>query len=849
MSPGESARRRAAATARAAHLAVAVAAAVAAAPARPQSVLTSDLASGIPVGLAVPNTVAGADEPTAVSVNPSGLGFVGGATLQYFLQDSQAGSLLGNGVYAAVPVGPVVPALSLEWMSPAAGPRYLKTEFALAFGVGQVFAAGYGFNFYSSPAAGLNGLFDMDFGFTVRPARFLSLGASIMGFAGRMDGQPVTVRYNFGAAARPIDLLTVAFDMYANDAGVNAFVVQQGAVTASASLPCGLALQAQYLFPLSAGLPSAERAQAVQIVLTGNLPHVGATVGGQVFNSNVPDGSGMLYGVRLSAERYRSRGILRTVQVVDLDAELRPPSLLETILGATGDRYGALLKKLRRLENDPSVSGVLLEVGPVPVGLARTEELRQAVHRLSGRKPVVASISSLGGSKAYWLGCAATEVYAAPGSVVVAKGLASTSFFLRGGLGKLGIAVESVAAGRYKSAPDALTRSSPSDAQREATASILDSEYDILVKGIARDRRLPEPKVRELLDVGVFTAEEAKRESLLDGALWPDEVERRARQLAGGGNVTGRFDESPRRASDRWGPEPYIAVVPVEGAIAAGANRREAFTGTAIAGSDTVAKLIREAASDPLAKAIVLRVDSPGGDGFASDLVWRAVVEARRRGKPVVASMADVAASGGYLVSVAADAIVAEPATLTGSIGVFALKPDVSGLLEKLGVTVWSEQRGKNARIDSYVKAWTPEERQLVERQVRAFYDQFVAKVADGRHLSREDVDRVAQGRVWTGEQALARKLVDRLGGLEDAVALARDLAGVSPGADVAVRRLEAKGGLFAAFSGGTAMEPAPLQSALARIPEVEALALLGEMGTVLALPMDWAGLPDPGPP
>ena len=196
--------------------------------------LTSDLASGIPVGLAVPNTVAGADEPTAVSINPGGLGFVGGPTLQYFFQDGQAGSLMANGIYGALPLGPVVPGLALEWMSPQRGPRYLKTEVALAVEVAEVLALGYGFNFYSSPTAGLSGLFDMDLGLTLRPTRFLSLGASMLGFAGRIAGQAVPVRYNVGAAARFLDgILTVAADLYANDGGRGVFGLQQGSATAT----------------------------------------------------------------------------------------------------------------------------------------------------------------------------------------------------------------------------------------------------------------------------------------------------------------------------------------------------------------------------------------------------------------------------------------------------------------------------------------------------------------------------------------------------------------------------------------------------------------------------------------
>ena len=483
---------------------------------------------------------------------------------------------------------------------------------------------------------------------------------------------------------------------------------------------------------------------------------------------------------------------------------------------------------------------MILDVGELPTAsdAPRSCARRSAPSRAAS--PWSRSSPPWAASKAYWLACAATEVYAAPGSVVVANGLASTSFFLQSGLARLGVAFEAVAIGRYKNAPDALTRSSPSEAQREAADAVIDSQFALLVSDIAEDRHLPPARVRELVDVGVFTSEEAKQASLVDGALWPDQVEARARDLAGGGTVTGSVDESHRRAADRWGPRPYLALIRVDGAIAAGRSRREPFTGTPVAGAETVARLVQAAASDSRARAIVLRIDSPGGDGFASDLIWRAVKQARRGGKPVVVSMADVAASGGYLVAVAADAIVAEPATLTGSIGVFALKPDLSGLLDKLGVNAWSAQRGQNARIDSFVKPWTPEERSLVERQLRSFYDGFVAKVAEGRRIPEQEVDRLAQGRVWTGEQALARGLVDRLGGLDDAVALAKEKAGLAPGEEIEVRRLEPEPGFIAGLAEELSGAPGAVQSALARLPEVQAAAVLGELGTVLALPVEW---------
>jgi protease-4 len=363
-----------------------------------------------------------------------------------------------------------------------------------------------------------------------------------------------------------------------------------------------------------------------------------------------------------------------------------------------------------------------------------------------------------------------------------------------------------------------------------------------VVDGIAAGRRLAPARVREWVDVGVLDAAEARGAGLVDGVAWPDEVEDRARAAAGGARLARERDESRPRAADRWGPQPFVAVIGVEGAIAPGPSRREPFTGGRVAGSDTLVDELRSAARNPLARAVVLRVESPGGDGFASDLIWRAVAEVRRRGKPVVVSMGDVAASGGYLVAAGADAILAEPTTLTGSIGVFALKPDLSGLLAKLDVNVESDQRGRNARIATFTRAWTPEERALVERQVSAFYSQFVGKVAEGRRLPAARVEEIARGRVWTGAQARELGLVDRLGGLDDAIALAKERAGLD--ADARVRRSAPPASFPVSLVPGLAAfeddRPSPAQVALSRIPEIQAAALLGEMGTVLALPEDW---------
>jgi protease-4 len=300
--------------------------------------------------------------------------------------------------------------------------------------------------------------------------------------------------------------------------------------------------------------------------------------------------------------------------------------------------------------------------------------------------------------------------------------------------------------------------------------------------------------------------------------------------------------EPPReRRAQRWGPRPAIAVVRVAGAITQGESRSEPL---AVAGAETVARLVKRAAESKNVAAIVLRVESPGGDVLASDLIWREVTQARRSGKPVIASMGDLATSGGYLVSLAADAIVAGPSTLTGSIGVFAVKPDFSGLLGKIGVNAVTLKRGQHADLESITRRWTAEERKLMERQVLAFYDLFLSRVSEGRRLSRDAVERIAAGRVWTGAQALERGLVDRLGTLEDAMRLAKQKAGFAPDEDLEVRHFEEGRGLLRELAGGlSAPDASSVDILIGRLPELSAAVLLLDMGPLVALPPGWVGL------
>ena len=805
-----------------------------------QSSVAVDRTRGLPVGLAVPATVAGAEEPTAVAVNPAGFGFVDGPTLQYFFEGGR-GDFTGNGLYLAAPIGLLVPGLTLEWVTPAGSPRYLKSTLALALGFGQTFSAGYAWAFYSSPDPAWGDLFSMDAGITWRPFRFLSLGASALGMQARLAGESLPVRFAFGSAVRYRDgLLQLEVDLNADDQGRGAFITRSIQTTLSIDLKVGLTLQAQALVPVRQA-EGPLGSNVYQLAVGVQQPHFGALFSANAVDDLSSRNSSDLIGVRLSTRRY-GYSVFRRIQALDLARELERPSPILVLLGAEPDPYGALLARLREIRDDPSTSALVVRIGDLPIRDGRVEELREALASVRERKPVYAYLAA-GGTREYWLATAAREILAPPASVVTLNGLASTRVFLKEGLGKLGVTFEAVAVGRYKSAPEILTRSGPSQAEREVVASLLDDRFARLVRGVAEARMLPEPRVRELVDQGVFTAEEARKLGLVDATLWPDEVEERLRAQGVGGLLKSRLDSTQRRGAERWGPRPAVAVIRVEGAIAAGKSRIDLLGGS-IAGAESVTRAIAAAADDGSVKAIVLRLESPGGDGFASAEIWRAVREARRHGKPVVASMGDLAASGAYLAASGADVVVAEPSTLTGSIGVFALKADLSGLLQKLGVGLASDQRGEKARIDSPLKPWTPEERRLLERQLDSFYQQFVDAVAEGRKLPRPEVERSAQGRVWSGAQAVERKLVDRLGSLHDAVTLAEQRAGLAPG-EAEVRRVDPRGGFadqLAAGLGSVGAEAQPLRALGAKLPEVRAASLLSEMGPVLALPPEWLG-------
>lgn len=446
-----------------------------------------------------------------------------------------------------------------------------------------------------------------------------------------------------------------------------------------------------------------------------------------------------------------------------------------------GTTVQSVVDSLRKAKVDSRIRGVILmPTGPQPLW-GKAQEIRAAVldYRESG-KPVVAFLE-YGGTQEYYLASAADKVFLMPGSPLDLIGVASYEMFVRGALDKVGAQPDMLNAGDFKTAANLYTETTMTPAHREMAESLNRDLYEQIVQGISVSRDLAEDEVVRLIDEGPFLPTDALASGLVDGLIYADEIKRQP-----------PFDEVNWRViADRdyrgvsleslgLNQGARIAVIYAVGTINSGSSGFD-LTGGDVLGSETLVAALRAARDDDSVRAIVLRIDSPGGSAVASDVIWREVLLAKEQ-KPVVASMSDLGASGGYYIAMAADSIVAQPATLTGSIGVVAGKIATRGLYEKVGVTVEPVSDGRFAEIYSSVMPFSDDERIKMQEHVDAIYEQFLTKAAEGREMTRDAVHELAQGRVWTGRQAKARGLVDELGGLDRAVAMAKDRAGI--GAD-----------------------------------------------------------------
>jgi protease-4 len=441
---------------------------------------------------------------------------------------------------------------------------------------------------------------------------------------------------------------------------------------------------------------------------------------------------------------------------------------------------------------DDRVRGMVARVGAVPMGMAQTQELREAVARFrSHKKFAIAYAETFGefgpGNNAYYLATAFDQIYLQPSGDVGLTGVMLETPFIKGTLDKLGARFHGDHRYEYKNALNTFTETKYTPPHKEAMEKVMNSWMGQMKDGICTARQIAPDQFQGIVDKGPSLGREALDVKLVDALAYRDEVYDQAKKRAGSDSEFLYLDKYLDRAGRPHNSGKTIALVYGAGGVARGKSEYNAVNGSLTMGSDTVAGAIRAAVADKDVKAILFRVDSPGGSYVASDTIWREVMNARKAGKPVIVSMGDLAGSGGYFVAMAADKIVAQPGTITASIGVLGGKVVSAGVWDKVGVS-WDEvHNGADATMFTGVQDYTPAEWQRFEAWLDRVYVDFTSKVADGRKLPREKVLEIAKGRIWTGEDAKGLGLVDELGGFDTALNLAKKAANIAEREDVKI--------------------------------------------------------------
>ena len=483
-----------------------------------------------------------------------------------------------------------------------------------------------------------------------------------------------------------------------------------------------------------------------------------------------------------------------------------------------------LRDRLDRISADGRPRGVVLRVRGLDAGWAALEEARRELLAFrEGGGRVVAYLAEGADTRSYYLACAADEILATPLATLSVIGVRARVNFIRDALERLGLQAEVVAVSPYKTAGDSYVRNDFSRESRQQVERLLDRRYEELTRAICEGRALSPEEARAAVDRAPYGARDALAERLLDGVCYEDELPRR---LGSDGRRVSLSEWGPARRAlrvpYRRRPRRRVGLVILSGAIVRGKSRRLPvplpFLGREQAGSESVVAALRVAEKNRRVAAVLLSVESPGGDALASDLIWREVERVRAK-KPIVVLMGNVAASGGYYVSAPASHVVARRNTVTGSIGVLTVRPVAGGLYEKLGINPASVDRGARAGLLDPSRRPSPDELRVLERQITLAYDEFKDRVSRGREIEARDLEDVAGGRVWTGEEALEIGLVDELGGFREALRRAREIGGIEREAP----------GVLVKFPAPRSGRPASGN------PVEDALDLAGEMGGLLS--------------
>ncbi len=767
------------------------------------------LAQGIPHGLTGTITpyaqTAAVDDTWAMHSNPAGLAFVdalqvvGGYSGEFGIGARPRHRLLLQSAFS--PVEGFALGGAAQYVVPTAfgATPMFTNSFTMAFRFDRTLAIGTQLHTFTSldPNQGPGAVrFLGDMGFQIRPLSWLSMGFAFENLGAVKLDEASKMRA--GVSLRPFGkYLTVGTDVRFEAGHPNLFTnaaFSQGRLLPSANVKLQalggvlyagvMAEQFDWSFQ---SLPLARVGAGIEV----NTGHLGALLLGDIgttsstnLSANTVQGT-MGAFARFSVEEFDS--VIPTFShwiTLTLTGAGVPPNDADNIIEEVFAGQTSPLEVMHGLEKasrDEGVEGVVLRLSGLSLGWGRIEELRGLVLKLrAAGKRVVVHLDG-GGDEAVYLAAAADKIYMSPAAALSLDGISVQLMYVKSALDRFGLQAQAITAGEYKSAPQTFIADEPNAAELEVENALLDVLFGRLVEGLAAGRNLSPEKVKALIDKGGLNAEDARRANIVDGIGYFSEVPSLIEsdfEGIGKPSLDDSYLDDARR-KDRWSDPNRIAIIPVSGTISmSGGGGIPLLDGGGGAAANTIIEALRAAKKDSEVKAVVLRIDSPGGDALASDLIWHAVMDLREE-KPVIASMGDVAASGGYYVAAGAQEIFAEPQTITGSIGVFSLMFNAERLASDVGVHGYEINRGANPG-PNLLRGLSESERQAAEKQVDWIYERFLTAIKEGRGTDDKKLRAVAGGRVWTGVEAKGHGLVDTLGGLDAALARARELSGLS---------------------------------------------------------------------
>ncbi len=738
--------------------------------------------------------LAGQFDATTVSVNPAGLSFLESTHIALALDLARTKGAVrsgpGGGIYyAALLGGKLLPRLgfgmSLEWLRPSraelipdpGSPTRYTSSFSLP--MGQHASLGFAWHHFFDEGGALNALDTYDVGWTSRFGAYWAAGLVVRDLgAPKVAGEKVQRRYEAELAARPLgtDHLDLALGgrIGETDADLGNGRSIDGWLKWSLKVVRGVywrgELGTQSITRVTTtGANTTEdylRDYRISTGLEFSFGSLGATAYGSVLRD--ADGDTKATGGTLVAR-------LSPVQVPSILPAKKHIERID-LRGGIGQRQlTSLVAQLKRISKDESVVGVFVNLDGTVAGWATLHELRAQLVAVREAGKKVFAYMVAGDTRQYFLASAADKIYVDPAGGIRLQGFSGTSLYFKGLFDKLGVKAQFEKIEEYKSAPESWTRSGPSSTAFEMRNSLYDSMYGVLVADIAKSRGISEARVRTLIDNGPYTSGDLEKlPDLVDGVVLPDDLGPLLAKEMGHDYGLG----TPARERDERWDRPKVAVVYLVGDIVGGKSRSIPVLGRSLVGGQTIAETLAAVRTDKDIDAVVLRINSPGGSALASEIMAREV-EKLRGVKPVICSMGDMAASGGYFAAAYCDRIFADAMTITGSIGIFNGSFDASALLTKLGLSWTTYKRGANSDLGSMYRAMDERERRLMKEKLRYYYGRFIGAVSKGRGMTTDEVDAVGRGHVWTGEQSLAIHLVDELGGLIDAIDYAKQQAGL----------------------------------------------------------------------